>query len=97
MLVGVDLDTFDIRAIDEGDYYVKFYLCNKDTYFKWALVDIYGPAQNPRKEQFLTELAIWWATSGYLFLWVEILTYSDMHMRKISRILRVGGLYCLIA
>jgi hypothetical protein len=34
MLVGVDLDTFDIRVIDMGDYYVKFYLCNKDTYFK---------------------------------------------------------------
>jgi hypothetical protein len=56
ILVGVDLDTFDIGAIDEGDYYVKFHLCNKDTYFKWAFVAVYGPAQISQKEQFLTEL-----------------------------------------
>jgi hypothetical protein len=56
ILVGVDLDVFDIGAIDEGDYYVKFHLCNKDTYFKWALVVVYGLAQAPQKEQFLTEL-----------------------------------------
>jgi hypothetical protein len=55
ILVGVDLDIFYIRAIDEGDYYVKFHLCNKDTFFKWALVVVYGPAQTP-KDQFLTEL-----------------------------------------
>jgi endonuclease/exonuclease/phosphatase (EEP) superfamily protein YafD len=35
---------------------VKFHLYNKDTYFKWALVAVYGPAQTPQKEQFLTEL-----------------------------------------
>jgi hypothetical protein len=27
--VGVDLDTFDIGAIDEGDYCVKFHLCKQ--------------------------------------------------------------------
>jgi hypothetical protein len=54
--VEVDLDIFDIGAINGGDYYVKFHLCNKDTYFKWALVAVYGPAQIPQKEQFLTEL-----------------------------------------
>jgi hypothetical protein len=32
--MGVDMDLFDIGAIDEGDYYVKFDLCNKDMYFK---------------------------------------------------------------
>jgi hypothetical protein len=57
ILMGVDLDTFDIGAIEEGYYYVKFHLCNKDSDFKWALVGVYGPAQNPPKEQFLTELA----------------------------------------
>jgi hypothetical protein len=28
MLVRVDLQVFDIGAIDEGDFYVKFHLCN---------------------------------------------------------------------
>jgi hypothetical protein len=36
---------YDIGAIDERDYYVKFHLCNKEDYFKWALHAIYGPAQ----------------------------------------------------
>jgi hypothetical protein len=56
ILLGIDLDVFDIGAIDEGEYYVKFHLCNKDNYFKWALVAIYGPAQTHLKEQFLAEL-----------------------------------------
>jgi hypothetical protein len=56
ILMGVDLDMFNIGAIDEGGYYVKFHLCNKGTHFKWALVGVYGPAKNPQKEQFLTEL-----------------------------------------
>jgi hypothetical protein len=50
ILVGVDLDVFDIGAIDEGDYYVKFHMYNKDMYFKWALMTVYGPAQAPQKE-----------------------------------------------
>jgi hypothetical protein len=52
--VGVDLDIFHIGAIDEGDYYVKFHMYNKVTYFKWVLVTVYGPAQNSQKGQFLT-------------------------------------------
>jgi hypothetical protein len=31
ILVGIDLDVFDVGAIDEGDYHVKIHLCNKDT------------------------------------------------------------------
>jgi hypothetical protein len=43
-------------AIDEGDYHVKFHLCNKSHSFKWALVVVYGPAQDDQKEKFLVEL-----------------------------------------
>jgi hypothetical protein len=49
ILLGIDLDVYDIGAIDEGDYYVKFHLCNKIDY-----VAVYGPAQTHPKEQFLT-------------------------------------------
>jgi hypothetical protein len=56
MLLGIDLDIYDIGAINEGDYYVKFYLCNKNDYFKWALVAVYGSTQAQHKEQFLIEL-----------------------------------------
>jgi endonuclease/exonuclease/phosphatase family metal-dependent hydrolase len=56
MLLGVDLNCFDIGAIDEGDHYIKFHLCNKSDDFKWELVVVYGPAQDDRKENFLMEL-----------------------------------------
>jgi hypothetical protein len=50
ILLGIDLDSFDIGVIDEGDFYVKFQLCNKDNSFKWALVAIYGRTQVNLKE-----------------------------------------------
>lgn len=56
ILMGIDMDIYDIGAIDEGDFYVKFILCNKNDCFKWALTVVYGPAQNDRKDAFLTEL-----------------------------------------
>jgi hypothetical protein len=56
MLLGVDLHVFDIGAIDEGDHFIKFHLCNKSNDFKWALVVVYEPAQPERKENFLAEL-----------------------------------------
>ena len=57
MLLGVDLSTFDIGAISEGDYYVKFTLRNKCDGFKWVLYAVYGPGQQEHKESFLIELA----------------------------------------
>jgi hypothetical protein len=56
MLVGVDLQVFDIGAIDEGDFYVRLKLCNKADSFKWALVAVYGPAQDDLKKNFLAEM-----------------------------------------
>jgi hypothetical protein len=56
MLLGVDLQVVDIGATDEEDFYVKFHLCNKSDSFKWALIVVYGPAQDDQKEMFLAEL-----------------------------------------
>ncbi|KAJ1276869.1 hypothetical protein BS78_05G249200, partial [Paspalum vaginatum] len=57
MLVGVNLTTFDIGSIEEGDFYVKFKIrCKKEDFIS-NLVFIYGPAQEDRKHSFLTELA----------------------------------------
>jgi hypothetical protein len=55
-LLGIDLEVYDIGAIDEGDFYVKFHLCTKDDSVKWALIAVYGPVQVDLKEQFLTEM-----------------------------------------
>jgi hypothetical protein len=55
-LLRIDLDIFDIGVIDEGEFYVKFYLCNKECNFKWELVAVYGLAQSNLKQQFLTNV-----------------------------------------
>jgi hypothetical protein len=57
ILLGVDLSVFDIGAIDEGDFYVKFILRYKSNDFKFVLYSIYGPTQLQNKGAFLTELA----------------------------------------
>jgi hypothetical protein len=56
MLLGVDLQVFDIGAIEECDFFIKFKLCNKVDDFKWALVMVYGPSQEEFKESFFAEL-----------------------------------------
>jgi hypothetical protein len=56
MLLGIDLDVFDIGAIEEGDFIIKFKLHNKVDGFKWALLSVYGPAQDNLKQDFLSEL-----------------------------------------
>jgi exonuclease III len=57
ILLGVDLMIFDIGAISEGDFYVKFTLRCKANDFKFVLYAVYGPAQCPNKGAFLSELA----------------------------------------
>ena len=57
ILLGADLNVFDIGAIDEGDFYVKFILRDKSDGFKFALYAVYGPTQQNNKEAFLLEMA----------------------------------------
>jgi hypothetical protein len=96
ILVGIDLDVFDIGAIDEGDFYVKFHLCNKENNFKWALVAIYGPAQIPLKEQFLTKL-VHLISHERLPILVEGDFNILRHVHEKTRIILInGGLFYLI-
>lgn len=57
ILLGADMSYFDIGAIDEGDFYVKFLLRNKAADFKFSVFVVYGPAQQQDKEAFLIEMA----------------------------------------
>ena len=57
MLLGINLLTFDIGEIEEGEFFVKFKIRNKDDGFQWLLVSVYGAAQPSLKESFLTKLA----------------------------------------
>lgn len=55
-MLGINLETFDIGGIDEGNFYVKFYLRNIKDDFRWILVAVYGAAQPEFKEALLAEL-----------------------------------------
>jgi hypothetical protein len=42
--------------IVEGEFYIKFHLCNKIDNFKWILMVVYSLAQNNFKTAFLAKL-----------------------------------------
>ena len=46
ILLGVDLGVFDIGAIDEGDFYVKFLLRNKSDGFNSTYTWFMGQLNN---------------------------------------------------
>jgi hypothetical protein len=51
----INQDCFEIENID-GDYHIKFVLKNKGDGFRWALLSVYGAAQEEHKKLFLSEL-----------------------------------------
>ena len=55
ILLEVNLAVFDVRYIDPGEFYLKFHLRNKSDGFQWALVAVYGAAQDEHKDMFLME------------------------------------------
>ena len=56
MLMGINKDCFEVENIVDGDYHIKFVLRNKIDGFRWALLSVYGAAQEEQKENFLSEL-----------------------------------------
>jgi exonuclease III len=56
MLLGINLQTFDITEIEEGDFLIRFKLRHKEVDFKFNLISVYGPAQVDLKPNFLSEL-----------------------------------------
>ena len=50
-----NLAAFDIGEIEEGDFFIRFKLRDKED-FKFNLVSVYGSAQNDTKDKFLSEL-----------------------------------------
>ena len=56
MLMGINQEYFEVENIEDGDFHIKFVLKNKVDGFRWALLSVYGAAQEEYKEQFLSEL-----------------------------------------
>jgi exonuclease III len=56
MILGVNLLTFDIGEIEEGDFFIRFKVRHKEDDFKFNLISVYGPAQVDQKSNFLSEV-----------------------------------------
>ncbi|KAJ1290602.1 hypothetical protein BS78_02G256700 [Paspalum vaginatum] len=56
IFLGVRANVLDLSLIVEGEFYIKFHLCNRTDKFEWILMAVYGPAQDEFKSTFLSEL-----------------------------------------
>jgi hypothetical protein len=56
MLMGINQGCFEIENIVDGDYHIKFIIKNRVDGFRWALLSVYGAAQEEHIEHFLSEL-----------------------------------------
>jgi hypothetical protein len=56
MLVGINNQTIKVKNVMTGDRCVRFHVANKSDNFEWALVAVYGAAQDAQKADFLAEL-----------------------------------------
>jgi len=56
ILLGIRAEILELSLIVEGEFFIKFHLCNKINKFKWILMAVYGPAQTNFKSAFLAEL-----------------------------------------
>ena len=56
ILVGFNKDVLEMQSVVAGDFCVKIHFKNKNDGFLWALVAVYGAAQDDKKPDFLSEL-----------------------------------------
>lgn len=56
ILVGVNATSLSVQQVVAGDRCVKFYITSRVDHFLWALVAVYGAAQDKQKPEFLAEL-----------------------------------------
>jgi hypothetical protein len=73
ILLGVNASILDLSLIVEGEFFMKFHLCNKVDRFKWILMAVYGPAQDEFISSFLSELVQTCQQNSLLTLLVGIL------------------------
>jgi exonuclease III len=49
ILLGVNIENFDVQSVVLGNFHVKLHLKNKVDNFEWALVAVYGATQEVKK------------------------------------------------
>jgi hypothetical protein len=78
ILTGLRLDSFDVGSRTQGDFILMHVLWDKKLGKKWCLLNVYGHAQDEKKEDFLRELASFCAKckDPSIVVGVNILRYS---------------------
>jgi hypothetical protein len=56
ILIGINSALLTVQRVVAGDRCVKFFVESKADHFRWALVAVYGAAQDEHKPEFLAEL-----------------------------------------
>lgn len=56
LLMGVDKNLAEVTSEEMGIFFQSFNLTMKDDGFQWTLANIYGPAHDERKLEFLAEI-----------------------------------------
>jgi hypothetical protein len=65
--VGFNSDTFDVRE-KEGEFMIRCLVYHKEKKVKWNFINVYGAAQDNRKENFLRELSVFCSNNKYPML-----------------------------
>jgi len=57
ILSGINIKFCDVGSFLEGKYMLQINIWDKETRVKWNFINVYGPAQDEHKYEFLSELA----------------------------------------
>jgi hypothetical protein len=58
IVVGINVRFMDVGSFYDGEYMLQMNLWDKEKREKWNLINVYGAAQDKKKEDFLSELAL---------------------------------------
>jgi exonuclease III len=94
--MGINNCTLNVSKVETGDFCVKLYVKCKNGGFEWALVPVYGAAQDDHKAEFLAELARMGESDSFPILLGG--DFNILHQRedKNNDNFRAIGLSCLM-
>lgn len=56
LLLGANLDLFEVKEMDLGEFFLSMVLKNRRDGKEWGIINIYGPVQGEKKDDFLREI-----------------------------------------
>jgi exonuclease III len=56
LLIAVRFDLFVVEHKEQGDFFVSSVICELKTDRRWDIINVYGPVQYNRKDEFLAEI-----------------------------------------